>query len=536
MELLKILGKESPKITAYIVILSFISGVAGGVIVPLVLTAAQDVISGKRYLHYIIILPLITTLLILTKRVSQKQTAILTETILKKLLLRVANHIRHAELMEMEQRSRSDIFLTMVNTQEVTNAATKSINVFQISISLCLCWFYILWLSPPAGFTLLLAFALAVTVYEIFHTLTHHAVQEETQKERELFHSFHHVLDGFKELKLNRHKNDDLFDKYLIPLISVNKKIRTRAAFYFSDFHIFTDVCEYLAMGSIVFLLSSLDWHGTVLTIFAVINYQAKLILVLLAQLPDIIKGKVALERLNRLAEEEVSRKKIGEYLYKPSQEIITGFQTITLENIRFEYQTPNGTPGFSVGPINFTIRAGEILFIVGGNGSGKTTLIKILTGLYPPFSGLFKIDGERVSMSAHRYLFSLIFSDFHLFDRIYGVDPIDDQKVNNLLIQMELAYRTQWIEGRFSNLDLSGGQKKRLALVVAMLEDKPVYVFDEWAADQAPYFRRYFYTDLLPSLKAQGKTVIAVSHDEKYFDMADRVMKMDYGKIVERS
>jgi putative ATP-binding cassette transporter len=142
-------------------------------------------------------------------------------------------------------------------------------------------------------------------------------------------------------------------------------------------------------------------------------------------------------------------------------------------------------------------------------------------------------LNAEPVYMQEHRYLFAAIFNDFHLFDRLYGIETVDDRQVNALLLQMELLHKTQWTQGRFSTLALSAGQKRRLAMIVALMENKPICIFDEWAADQAPHFRRHFYEELLPALKRQGKTVIAVTHDDHYYHVADRVIKMEYGNII---
>lgn len=187
----------------------------------------------------------------------------------------------------------------------------------------------------------------------------------------------------------------------------------------------------------------------------------------------------------------------------------------------------------FPLRPVDLEIRAGEILFVVGGNGSGKSTLIKLICGLYRPSSGQITVDGVTTDMRRHRHLFSAIFTDFHLFDGLYGIESPKEDSVNSLMAEFDLPGRTRFSEGRFSTLDLSAGQKKRLAYVVAMLEGRPVYIFDEWAAEQDPEFRNHFYVSLLPSLRAGGKTVIAVTHDDHYFHIADRVVKLEYGKIT---
>lgn len=187
----------------------------------------------------------------------------------------------------------------------------------------------------------------------------------------------------------------------------------------------------------------------------------------------------------------------------------------------------------FEVGPLDLNIRQGEVLFIVGGNGSGKSTLLKLLTGLYPPSGGSMTLDGATIgpeTYQTYRELFSAIFADFHLFRKLYGLESPDEQKIRELLREMELTRKTRYADRRFSDIDLSSGQRKRLAYIAALLEDKPIYVFDEWAADQDPIFRKYFYNNLIGDLRTMGKTVIAVSHDDRYFNRADRVLKMEEG------
>ena len=175
-------------------------------------------------------------------------------------------------------------------------------------------------------------------------------------------------------------------------------------------------------------------------------------------------------------------------------------------------------------------------MFIVGGNGSGKSTFIKLLTALYEPDSGSIRWDGEQVTaanVGAYFGLFTVIFSDFHLFDRLYGIDPVDTTALRRLLFEMQLDHKVSFSDGRFSTTDLSSGQRKRLAMVVARLENRPVCVFDEWAAEQDPEFRKHYYEVLLPQLKAEGRTVVAITHDERYFHVADKVIWMEEGRIA---
>ena len=210
-------------------------------------------------------------------------------------------------------------------------------------------------------------------------------------------------------------------------------------------------------------------------------------------------------------------------------------FHTLTFEDVRFAYKS-DGSELFALGPLSFSVTAGEILFIIGGNGSGKSTLLKVLAGLYPPDSSVIAVDGmptATLDTQSYRELFTAVFADFHLFERLYGLLGTPEAPVAQLLAEMQLDRKVQFVTDRFTTLDLSTGQRKRLALIVSMLDDKPVFIFDELAADQDPEFRQFLYEALLPKLKKLGHTVIAATHDDRYFHVADTIIRMEYGKVV---
>ena len=190
----------------------------------------------------------------------------------------------------------------------------------------------------------------------------------------------------------------------------------------------------------------------------------------------------------------------------------------------------------FSIGPINLSFQPGELVILAGGNGSGKTTLAKLLVGLYEPEGGSIFLDGEEVTAEnreRYRQLFSVVYSDFFLFESLLGLeDPRSDERGKHYLEKLQLDHKLEIKEGSFSTTELSQGQRKRLALLTSYMEDRPFYVFDEWAADQDPVFKRFFYQELLPELKARGKMVLAISHDDHYYHVADRVIYLNYGKL----
>jgi putative ATP-binding cassette transporter len=212
-------------------------------------------------------------------------------------------------------------------------------------------------------------------------------------------------------------------------------------------------------------------------------------------------------------------------------------FRRLELRDITHSYHRENEDSHFVLGPISATFEPGEIVFLVGGNGSGKSTLAKIIAGLYPPETGEILLDGQSVTehnRDQYRQLFSAVFADFYLFENLLGLDSQRvDSEANRYLQELHLDRKVKIRNGVFSTTALSQGQRKRLALLTAYLEDRSFYLFDEWASDQDPLFKNIFYTQILPALKARGKTALVISHDDRYFHLADRVLKLDYGKLV---
>ena len=211
-------------------------------------------------------------------------------------------------------------------------------------------------------------------------------------------------------------------------------------------------------------------------------------------------------------------------------------FEHLDLVNVTHSYHHEKDDSFFRLGPINLRFRPGELVFLVGGNGSGKSTLAKIISGLYTPETGEIRLDGEAITdknRDDYRQLFSAVFSDFYLFENLLGLYTQNvDEQARAYLEQLHLSHKVKVKDGVLSTTAVSQGQRKRLALLTAYLEDRAFYLFDEWAADQDPLFKDVFYTQLLPELKARGKTVLVISHDDKYFHVADRIIKLDYGKL----
>jgi len=312
----------------------------------------------------------------------------------------------------------------------------------------------------------------------------------------------------------------------------------TRVNILFSNNIIFIEMFFVLLLGAVAFVLPVIatSFSSSATKIVAAILFFFGPLINVVTMIPMLSQVNVAVDNLRRLeATLDKGLAQSAGYENAPLVDM-SSFDVIRLGGVYFSYKDPEGTATFQVGPIDGEIRRGEVLFLIGGNGSGKTTLLKLFTALYRPTRGAIYVDDVEIgpaNIQSYRNLFSAIFSDFHLFEKLHGLSAAAPERVNELLRLMEISDKTGFSEGRFTNTHLSPGKRKRLALVVAYLEDKPVYVFDEVAADQDPQFRRYFYETLLPEMKSAGKTVVVVSHDDRYFHAGDRVLQMDYGKLA---
>ena len=322
---------------------------------------------------------------------------------------------------------------------------------------------------------------------------------------------------------------------------NVEKTRSTKVAFD-GIYLLSTNLGKLLFLGTIGVILFWGTWTGVsepaVTRAFALtILFLEVPVSQLLFHFQVLAEGRVSLARIHELTR-HVQQKKPSQPLKEKSAAIAPTTSTVLeLCDLTYSYTFKDDTLPFVVGPIDLRINSGEITFIVGGNGSGKTSFAKLLTGLYAPTSGEIRINGVPVSapdLDDYRQFFGIVFLDYYLSDTLVASsNDIDiDKQASTLLQKLRLAHKVQVRQGRLSTTELSQGQRKRLALLDAYLADRPVYLFDEWASDQDPQFKQVFYEQLLPELKAQGKAIVVISHDDHYFHLADRIFKLQEGRL----
>jgi putative pyoverdin transport system ATP-binding/permease protein len=538
MRLWEFLRTHSSVSLPRVVVIAAISGLANALLLGVVNSGAHSVADGSTNTRMFVLFVIAITIYILTQRSILHTSSREVEKIIERLRVNLLAKIRGADLQALEGLGRAQIYASVNrDTLTISQAATPLMIACQGAILVVFSLVYIFLLSRTGFVLTVVIVGIGIAIH--FKNKKELAIDMATSsaKENEFFEGLTHVLEGFKEVKLHRARSRDL-SIHLKAIAAKVASLKTTTGLRYADYYIFTQVLFYLLIGAMVFILPRLSevYADQVTRITAAILFIIGPLTMVVSLVPVVRAADYAVQSIARL-EQALDNIQSAEGLSVDTAPVRSAaFGTITVRAATFSYRDSRGQVLFTIGPIDFTLTRGEIVMVVGGNGSGKSTFLKVLTGLYVPETGgvyLDRMDVGAYGRHDYRELFSAIFSDYHLFDRLYGLAGVDDFEVHSLLERMQLQAKTTWQQGRFLNQELSTGQRKRLALIVSLLEDKPIYVFDEWAADQDPSFRRFFYETLLPELKARGKTIVAATHDDRYFHLGDRVVKMEQGQFL---
>jgi len=461
------------------------------------------------------------------------------EAIIHKLRLRVIDRVRRSELLAVERIGRSRIVAaTTSDTAVLTQASNMLCFTVQGAVLIFFVAIYVAFLSIAAIVMTIFIVAIASTIFHYKNRRLVAEKQKSAEWEGHLFDRLTDVLDGFKEVKLNSARSTDLFDDAIdVSRTAANIKIKSQAETF--RMIVTSQISMYVLLGAVVFIAPqfSTSLGGSSLTqTTTALMFVVGACFGLVQSIPVLMNANAAADRIERLEADLQAMVTAAE----PSEiKVMKHFGKIEMRRIMFHYIDRFSEAAFHIGPLDFTLKSGELVFITGGNGSGKSTFLRVLAGLYPPDSGEIMLDGVRVNdatRDSYRSLMSAIFFDYHLFKRLYGVHEPDPGEVDRRLTQFRLADKTTLSNGEFSTLDLSGGQRRRLALIVSLLEKRPIFLLDEWTAEQDPEFRRKFYDEMLPEMLEAGATIVAITHDDRYLDelkLPARRIRMDEGQIV---
>jgi putative pyoverdin transport system ATP-binding/permease protein len=462
------------------------------------------------------------------------------EAIIHKMRVRLMDAVRRSELLSIDDIGRSRIVAAINSDAGVLTQASNTLVYSMQSVVL------IFFISIYVAYLSIAAFVMSVVIVGIagtvFHLRSRRLAIERARaadQERQLFDRMDDFLDGFKEVRLNNARSVALFDDAVeVSRAAANIKIGAQV----QTFRQIVSVQSYMyvLLGAVVFAAPK---FGESLGGASIPKATTALLFVvgacfgLVQSIPILLNANAAADRLQKLVDDLSATASV----LPDEARVLTHFGVIEMRNIVFRYVDKFSDTAFHIGPIDFTLRSGELVFITGGNGSGKSTLLRVLAGLYPPDSGEITVDGMHVTndtRDSYRSLFSAIFFDYHLFHRLYGIPEPDPVEVGRLLAQFRLEAKTGLSHGEFRTLDLSSGQRRRLALIVSLLERRPILLLDEWTAEQDPEFRRKFYDELLPQLMQAGKTVVVITHDDRYLDELElpaRRIRMDEGRVVDQ-
>jgi putative ATP-binding cassette transporter len=394
---------------------------------------------------------------------------------------------------------------------------------------------YLAWLSWSVFLAAITVIVIGMVTYQTALRRAVKYLRAAREQQDSLFNHFNSMTEGRQELKLHQRRREAFVSKLIEPTLERLRRYNIIGNAIFTAAGSWGQLLFYCLIGILLFAIPAFQTVDSQI----LVGYTLTIIYVVIAVeaisglIPGLSSASVALNKVESLGLSLTE--KPGDAATKELSPA-SSWQSLEMVGVTHSYHREREDSMFTLGPIHFSCRPGELIFLIGGNGSGKTTLAKLLCGLYTPESGQIRMSGEPVgdrNREDYRQHFSVVFTNFHLFESLLGLETSRlDSRARDYLVQLQLDRKVEVKEGVLSTIDLSQGQRKRLALLTAYLEDRPIYIFDEWAADQDPLFKEIFYHQLLPNLKARGKTLFVISHDDKYYHLADRIIKLEDGQI----
>ncbi len=537
MLILSVLRKENSIPPPRMAFMMCLAGGTNALILSTINSAAQRAGQDGPDLHLLVMFCLCLAVYIITQRYVMSVAMCEIERIVNDLRIRLIEKVRHTDLARIEQLVPSDVLTTIAKEPvAISNLAPSFVAAGQASLLLLFVTGYVAYLSLTALVLTAMAAFFAISIFLRRSERLRQRLRQTAAQDAEVFEGLDDLLSGFKEVKMSRARGTALAQA-IEHLSAEATSLKQETARSSAGEFVFAQSTFYLLLATVVFAVPAFSTVASsdLVKITTAILFLIGPISMIVQAIPALATANSSMERLLALDEQ------LKGAVPPPAAAIAETRPPavrpeLRLEGATFTYAENAGGEGFTVGPIDFVARPGEIVFITGGNGSGKTTLMKLMAGLYRPDSGRVLLGGTPFLPATEAWIrdqISIIFSDFHLFRRLYGLGEQDPERIAELLRYMQIDQKTAIRGDAFTTINLSTGQRKRLALIVTLLEDKPVVIFDEWAADQDPSFRRKFYEEILPDLKAKGKVVICVTHDDRYFDVADHRFKMEFGHMV---
>jgi cyclic peptide transporter len=514
-----------------LILMSIGGGMANAVVIFLISISLFSPTPLKYLLFYFFLAALVY---VTGRKVLQTRLTKIAHDIIYDLRIQLVEKLFLTSYQKFEKLDSGRLFTTINNdTGQIGAAAAFLVSLISSLVTVLGAFIYLATIAFWATLVTLGMVGVIAVVYYFVSQKANVYLNAARDTQNAFMNLVNGLSNGYKELSLHASRKT-AFQTDMETVSGQFKRKFTISMIKFVNAFMVGESLLIVVLASVGFIVPVLFPQIKVMTLMGfimVLLYLIGPVNSILRSIPGIMQVRISWLRIRGLMR-DIPANMTPEELALPAG-AIGSIASIELNGVTFQYKSEEESERFSVGPVDIKIAKGETVFIIGGNGSGKTTLAKLLTGLYIPDKGTITVDGNEISNHRLGEYFSVVFSDFYLFEKLYDVDLAGKQEeVDRHLELLRLREKVSLDTEGFSTLDLSGGQRKRLALLQCYLEDRPVYLFDEVAADQDPEFRKFFYRQLLPKMKEEGKIVIAITHDDHYFDVADRVIKMNMGQV----
>jgi len=522
-----------------LVILAIIAGIVSGACNTGLLALVNAALTGGGFPATTLVQSFIALCLMvaLSRIASELLLTHLGQGALINLRMQLSRKILSVPLRRLEELGAHRLMAALTDDVPNITGVVTTIPILCINAAIVVsCLVYLGWLSWVVLLLVLGCLVLGIVSYQVPVVRAMRYARLGREAADALYNHFRALTEGIKELKLHSERREAFLSQSMQASAESLRRNNVAGMTVFTIASTWGQILIFVVIGVLLFALPGVvAVDARTLTGYTlVILYMMTPLQVIMNSLPTLGRANVALKKVEELGLALDNYSTEGKTLAPSNSE--PAWEPLEIIGVTHAYHRESEDSDFILGPIDLTIRRGEVVFIVGGNGSGKTTLAKLLVGLYVPEAGEIRIGGRLVTdemREQYRTLFSVVFSDFFIFESLLGLSSQQlDSRAQEYLNQLQLSHKVQVKDGALSTTELSQGQRKRLALLTAYLEDRPIYLFDEWAADQDPYFKEIFYLHLLPDLKARSKTVIVISHDDRYYYVGDRLVKLDDGKL----
>lgn len=522
------------------IVLSAVTGVGAGLATVALLSTINQVLNRPGGMAGGLLLTFVglCAITLIGRATSDISTNFVGQKLVATVRKGLARKILSAPIDALERYRTHRLMPVLTQDVDMISDVAFSLSATVIALSVALgCLGYLAWLSMPLFCLLVVMLLVGGAIQTVAQARGVAGFWKSRDYEEQLHKAYRGISEGAKELRMHRGRRLRILTHQIESTVDAIRDTNRNAINTYVLATAFGSALYFLLIAAILGWAALRHVEPEILSGFVlVLLYLKGPVDQIVGALPGVGRAKVAFNRIADLSRRFANPEPHLSLEQPPSEARLA--DSIELRNVTYRFETADGSAPFVLGPVNLTLRPGELVFVVGDNGSGKTTLIKLLLGLYAPHDGELLRDGVPLTAATrddYRQLFTTVFSDFYLFEDLAGQGAGYErlpEAARPYLERLEIAHKVSIKDGEFSTLDLSTGQRKRLALVHAYLEGRPVLVFDEWAADQDPAFRHLFYTELLPELRDKGHLLVVISHDDRYFHLADRVVTMQAGRI----